>query len=1178
MAARGAAGPTVGKLHDSLPASAAGAHLDQALIDQALMDNALIDQALIDQALFDQAKKELFVDTPKTEGHQKQRKEKQPTSALNQRGKSKGRTWTKVQRDENGVKLPNTGVWKKDDGVEIVAVRRAAVKPQKEPTVDLTGQTTAIVKPRRELGLTSNTRKIPTFDPVNAGRVPRGRHAIGYTLRVWEAFNSGMAADGVVINYSSKGDHEIHFAIENERQEHNLDEVGRNAEERELAPYEWSYPRLYSAIWDTPEDKVGEAITVHEFMSRRSYLTCKNMSPLNKDKTGTGRWLNDECVNFYMSMLNERALSVNAMRDKLDQDGRLGEREKKRHPKCVFLTSFFATKLTTVRKKNEGKNNKTCAYEAMKGWTEKNMFEDITKCDKIIVPVNEDNCHWTLAVVDVVNEELVYYDSYHKRNPQVLDSLWEWYRGMMIVKGEMKDDTAAWPKKYPNDIPEQKNGIDCGVFMCKYADCLGLGDEFEFNEEDMPGFRDDMVVQFMLADWNVCNPAHNASINDFMSMPTEFQSLYSAYHDKGNGQVTHYENKWVKSLAEQLNLKRSSWSYRSHAKPVMKDRRRRISVHRQIIGDGNCLFRSLSFSLHGAEDKHGEIRADVVNYLRLRPHLRRVVSNHPQEGMGLDSDRRHSLATWNEWLEDMEKDGEWGDHIVVVTAAKLYGRQIVVANVCDHGTASREVHAYNEKAEGEPIILWRKGNNHYMVGKVDGNDEPVEGGRSGRVDGAGGVSEGRHSALHSLLPPLNPPANKPRAAKTAKKRETDISSGGDSDLSLGVDVRYPHKSQSVDTPAVKSYTEEGGSEGEEEEAKRRCALIPRSVLELRALYNSHMDDKGTVMRPALDITQMPSYTTAEKVKLMCCEYSTYQSRLHTHAGSTRAGSSAVVWFKCKCENCEFEMKAKEDVDGMLTLTKWKKHTCSAADNKEAYAGRKSTNYSNEHLGNVLVGAVRKDPSYKNKDARKKLADYIVGKPTAMMVSRAMDHAREVVEGSWEEQPLLLKAMAEAMPEQIKLHFLTAKEMRELIDDNAKEEFDRLPDKKKMSAKVKAARKKARDFQEKFTKLSKARRKRFSSEKKEVNAEVEEAAKARGGRRGRRDPRVVRVRGRGGGRLGRRRRGGARGDRGLPGVPTGQPVGVGHGGPPRGRQASRGRCDGKGRLRQAVQAGWGPGRH
>jgi sentrin-specific protease 1 len=33
-------------------------------------------------------------------------------------------------------------------------------------------------------------------------------------------------------------------------------------------------------------------------------------------------------------------------------------------------------------------------------------------------------------------------------------------------------DVSAWPLLAPSDIPEQKNGCDCGVFMLKYADWL----------------------------------------------------------------------------------------------------------------------------------------------------------------------------------------------------------------------------------------------------------------------------------------------------------------------------------------------------------------------------------------------------------------------------------------------------------------------------------------------------------------------------------------------------------------------------------------------------------------------------------------------------------------------------------------------------------------------------------
>ena len=39
------------------------------------------------------------------------------------------------------------------------------------------------------------------------------------------------------------------------------------------------------------------------------------------------------------------------------------------------------------------------------------------------------------------------------------------------------------------DIPKQRNGSDCGVFMCQFADCISRDKVFEFDQKDMQYFR-----------------------------------------------------------------------------------------------------------------------------------------------------------------------------------------------------------------------------------------------------------------------------------------------------------------------------------------------------------------------------------------------------------------------------------------------------------------------------------------------------------------------------------------------------------------------------------------------------------------------------------------------------------------------------------------------------------------
>ena len=46
-----------------------------------------------------------------------------------------------------------------------------------------------------------------------------------------------------------------------------------------------------------------------------------------------------------------------------------------------------------------------------------------------------------------------------------------------------------WKEDYSHSVPKQKNGYDCGVFTCKFAEYTSCDMEFDFNQESMSKFR-----------------------------------------------------------------------------------------------------------------------------------------------------------------------------------------------------------------------------------------------------------------------------------------------------------------------------------------------------------------------------------------------------------------------------------------------------------------------------------------------------------------------------------------------------------------------------------------------------------------------------------------------------------------------------------------------------------------
>lgn len=52
-----------------------------------------------------------------------------------------------------------------------------------------------------------------------------------------------------------------------------------------------------------------------------------------------------------------------------------------------------------------------------------------------------------------------------------------------------------WNIQVEDDIPEQRNHHDCGVFMLQYAKCIATNASFKFSEEDMPCIRKQMLKE-----------------------------------------------------------------------------------------------------------------------------------------------------------------------------------------------------------------------------------------------------------------------------------------------------------------------------------------------------------------------------------------------------------------------------------------------------------------------------------------------------------------------------------------------------------------------------------------------------------------------------------------------------------------------------------------------------------
>ena len=158
-------------------------------------------------------------------------------------------------------------------------------------------------------------------------------------------------------------------------------------------------------------------------------------------------YLNDEVINFYMCMLQQR-----------DDELHMG------NPtilKSHFFNSFFFAKLVERQQYN---------YLRVKRWTKK---FDVFKRDKIFIPVNKSNAHWVMVVVFIQKKEIHHYDSMNGTGQGILLCVLRWLLDECWVRKGQVLDRYAWKlfDEEPN-VPQQHNGFDCGMFSIMCAKVL----------------------------------------------------------------------------------------------------------------------------------------------------------------------------------------------------------------------------------------------------------------------------------------------------------------------------------------------------------------------------------------------------------------------------------------------------------------------------------------------------------------------------------------------------------------------------------------------------------------------------------------------------------------------------------------------------------------------------------
>ncbi|XP_060846927.1 sentrin-specific protease 2-like [Rhopalosiphum padi] len=175
-------------------------------------------------------------------------------------------------------------------------------------------------------------------------------------------------------------------------------------------------------------------------------------------------WLNDRMIDHYFTLLTKSVKDHSIM--SLDP---------------FFLNCFAIYGMEKATKSIKG--------------TVKNIFN----FDKVIIPTNLQDIHWTFTVVDMKKQTITLYDSnskkvnfYESEICLLLDYLNDAYNFIR----KPYDKPFQWKLRHGRS-PLQNNNYDCGIFTCTNARHVLLGKSLYYSQDDAPLLRHRITYEIL---------------------------------------------------------------------------------------------------------------------------------------------------------------------------------------------------------------------------------------------------------------------------------------------------------------------------------------------------------------------------------------------------------------------------------------------------------------------------------------------------------------------------------------------------------------------------------------------------------------------------------------------------------------------------------------------------------
>ena len=110
--------------------------------------------------------------------------------------------------------------------------------------------------------------------------------------------------------------------------------------------------------------------------------------------------------------------------------------------------------------------------------------------DYLLIPINQNYVHWTLAPLSCNENVLRFYNSTGEKRGEILKLIVNYFSKITNTPYN------EWQIEIMENIPRHNNSYDCGVYVCQYAYCISRAVALNFKQKDMIKIRKIMQEEF----------------------------------------------------------------------------------------------------------------------------------------------------------------------------------------------------------------------------------------------------------------------------------------------------------------------------------------------------------------------------------------------------------------------------------------------------------------------------------------------------------------------------------------------------------------------------------------------------------------------------------------------------------------------------------------------------------